>query len=362
MKIEAKFPNFRSRVLLGRLARRQPFFPGRPSRLAEGFLSWYERRRLRIDLSQIRVDRPIFLVGLPRSGTTMLQDILCSHPDVAFITNTMNKHLPFLCAAEDIRRRLRLDFETERFLRDGVSISAGSPSDAIGFWGKWFKDDAFSLEYKALSETDFRPTDLEQIHRVIRRVIWCFGGAGKRFFSKLLGVLPHLPLIKKIFPDARIIHIVRDARLTANSMLKIYRLLSDQPVRTKGLGQGAGRERQAFVPYPRVPGLAGYAKIYGVDDIRTTAHVWNDAVSFVNEVKDKLPFFIEVRYEDILASPREQVSRLLRFCELPEVDSACSAFWEKVHEVGSRRDSNRYEDFETIENICHDNLVRYGYL
>lgn len=362
MKGEAKFPNFRSRVLLGRLARRQPFFPEPHRRLVEGFLSWYERRCLSIDLSQIRVDRPIFLVGLPRSGTTMLQDILCAHPEVAFITNTMNDYLPYLCGAEDIRRRLRLDFETERFLGDSVSVSAGSPSDATGFWGKWFKDDAFSLEYRVLGKGDFTADDLEQIRRVIRRVIWSFGGRGKRFFSKLLGVLPHLVLVKEIFPDARIIHIVRDARLTANSMVKICRLLADRPVRIGGYDRSTGTRKKAFVPYPHVPRLAEYAKVYGVEDVRTTAHVWNDAISLINEVKDQLPFFFEVRYEDILADPGQQVARILRFCELPEVDPGYQPFWKKIQGVGSLRHDNRYENFDVIEEICRANLLRYGYL
>jgi hypothetical protein len=30
---------------------------------------------------------PLFLVGVPRSGTTLLYKLLCLHPDVAYISN-----------------------------------------------------------------------------------------------------------------------------------------------------------------------------------------------------------------------------------------------------------------------------------
>jgi|SRR5215218_10657530 len=32
---------------------------------------------------------PLFLVGVPRSGTTLLYKLLCLHPDVAYISNWM---------------------------------------------------------------------------------------------------------------------------------------------------------------------------------------------------------------------------------------------------------------------------------
>ena len=81
---KVEYPNLLSRLVLGRDVDNQfAFSLRRRPRLEEWFLKWYERRVLRVDARNIAIDRPIFLVGLPRSGTTMLQDILCSHPGIA---------------------------------------------------------------------------------------------------------------------------------------------------------------------------------------------------------------------------------------------------------------------------------------
>jgi hypothetical protein len=353
MKPRVKFRNLQSRLLLRPILRRQSVVPGPPPAGVERFLKWYERRVLKPDFSGIEVDRPVFLVGLPRSGTSMLQDIICSHPDVAYFTNTMHQFRSSFLAAEDLRRRLKLDFEAERYLEDDVLISPGSPSEAIGFWGKWFHGNPSSLDYRELRPEDISAEDIEMIKVTICKVLWHFGGRGKRFFSKLLGFFPHIGIINKIFPDARIIHILRDARTAAHSLLKLYRREVEHQART-------GTRR--FIPYPRFPRLAEYARLYGLDDIRTAAHLWDDAVSFAGRMKNELPHFFEVRYEDICANPNRALVSLLEFCELAPVGEEGRSFWKKISEVKPLRPDNAYPHAEIIVEICRENLRRHGYL
>ena len=353
MKPRAKYRNLQSRLLLRPILRRQSVVPAPPPAGVERFLKWYERRVLKPDLSGIEVDRPIFLVGLPRSGTSMLQDILCSHPDVAFFTNTMHQFRNCFLAAEDFRRRLRLDFEAERYLGDDVLISPGSPSEAVAFWGKWFQGNVSSLDYREIRGEEISAEDIETINLTIRKVLWHFGGRGRRFFSKLLGMFPHLGIVKEIFPDARIIHILRDARPAANSLLKLYRREIEHQAR-------AGARR--FIPYPCFPKLAEYARLYGLDDIRTAAHLWDDAVSFGGEMTNDLRHFREVRYEDICANPKKALVSLLEFCELAPAGDESRVFWKKISEVKTLRQENPYPNAEIVEEICRENLRRHGYL
>jgi hypothetical protein len=345
-------------LLLARAAREQSFHPAKLPPLLERFLRWYERVVLSVDTTKIRVDRPIFLIGMPRSGTTMLQDLLCSHPDVAYVNNAMNRFPTTFCAVEHCRRRLKLDFEGERYLADSVRVSAGSPSDAIAFWVEWFKLDPFSLEYRHVRSADFTPVEVERIYETIRKVIWCHGDPTKRFFDKLLAPLPHLEVVRDLFPDAKFVHIIRDARLTANSMVKLCRLEIERQRRHK---IDAGHE-QSVVPYPRFPRLAEYVRRYGAEDVRTTAHLWNDAITYVDSVRATLPHFHEVRCEDILRDPRGEVGRILEFCELAPVSEKTASFWSKIGEVGSVHHTNKYQGFEVIEEICRDNMRKHGYL
>lgn len=357
MKRAVRYPNLRSRVLLGRLARTQPLQSAPLGRAAARFLDGYERRVLKVDLKGIVIDRPILLIGLPRSGTTVVQDLLCAHDRVAFLTHAMRRYLPWPCAAEDIRRRLRLDFETERFLGDSLPATAGAASDGVGLWNTLFPQEADSLEFKDFRAEDLPPGRVEAFRTLLRKILWSHGGRGRRFFSKLLGLFPHVLAVQDLFPDARFIHIIRDPRPAANSLLKLGRLLEEhgRGSRTPGNG-GAGS-----VPYPRFPGLAAAARAHGLADIRTMAHLWNEAASFIRSVRPRLRALHEVRYEDLLARPEEEVARLLAFCELPQPAPDNVLFAKKLKEIGAVRHANAYGDYDVIERICGPLMKDFGY-
>ena len=188
-------------------------------------------------------------------------------------------------------------------------------------------------------------------------MLWCFDGGAQRFFAKFLLAPALVPALLDLFPDARFIHVIRDARMAANSLLKIYRVHRAQDLQVRGRRARA----HPVVLYPRVPCLAEYARRYGLDDIRTPARLWNDVVATLDALEPALPACLTVRYEDILARPTESVAMLLEFCQLPPPDPGNRAFAQKVGEIGRVRHANAYAHFETITDICRDNLKRHGY-
>jgi hypothetical protein len=123
----------------------------------------------------------------------------------------------------------------------------------------------------------------------------------------------------------------------------------------------AGGKEKVFVPYPRFPRLAEYVQSYGADDVRTTARLWNDAITYLDGIRPALPHFHEVRFEDILTDPRGAVGRLLEFCELAPVKADQKSFWGKIGEVGTVHHTNRYKEFEAVTEICGDNMRKHGY-
>src|SRR6185503_13875914 len=104
--LKVQYANLQSRLLLRGLFQRQFIIPEDPPRLQEALLLFIERYLMRIDLTGIDIKRPIFVLGLPRSGTTMLQDICCTHPQVAYITNAMHQFPHCVCAVEVMRKLL----------------------------------------------------------------------------------------------------------------------------------------------------------------------------------------------------------------------------------------------------------------
>lgn len=356
-----KYANLASRLFMKPLFENQWVIPERPPRYAEQFLKWYENKRLAVDITNIGIDRPIFLISLPRCGSSMLQDIICSHPEVAYITNMMDTFRDCLCAAEHFRQKLGFNVRGERFLKDSVEVDGGSPADPVGTWAAWFKQDPFDVAHQELTLESFPTEDIEKVKDSIRKVIWCFGGKATRFECKTPALLPHALLLKEMFPDAKFIHLVRDARASANSLLKLFRLCNEQLI-TIRKRKGLPAPESPFIPYPRMARLQGYIDEFGPDDIRTTAHLWNEGVEFVHKNQHLLPNFHEVRYEDILADPQSEIRRILDFCELPHPDENEQTFWGKVAKVGVVHHKNAYDSFDVVEEICRENMLKLGYL
>lgn len=363
MKNAPVYANFQSWLLMRTVFQDQWVLPVRSRSLTHRWFRWYEAHRMRIRLDDIMLDRPVFLISLPRSGSSMLQDLLCAHPSAAYITNMMYMFPDCFCAAEHFRKRLSLDVRGERFLQDSVEVGGGSPADPVGLWATWLKLDPFSLAYQPSRITDYTPAEITAIQDGLRRVLWCFGGAGRRFVCKTPALLPHILLLRDLFPGARFIHLVRDARQNANSMLKLRRLCREQWQRIRARRSDAPNLPD-LVPYPHLPRLAERVVQYGADDIRTTAHLWNEAMAFIAAARPQIPAdqFYEVRYEDIVARPKEELPRLFRFLELPEPPAACTAYQQRLAGVGSIHHQNRYSGFEIVEEICGATLKNFEYM
>jgi Tfp pilus assembly protein PilF len=111
-----------------------------------------------------------FLVGFPRSGTTLLEQVLATHPDIVALDE----------------RPVMIDAETEFLTRPGgVTRLADTVSDLLNP----FRD----AYWKRVREFGIEPS-------------------GKVFVDKHPLSTFRLPLISKLFPEARIIFAVRDPR------------------------------------------------------------------------------------------------------------------------------------------------------
>lgn len=361
-----RYDNLRSRLLIGPLFRNQWFIPDPPPRWIARALQAYERWVLHVSTAGIRIDRPIFIISLPRSGSSLLQDILCTHPDAAFTTHAMHVGRTCLCGIESIRRRLLLNARGERFLADSVDIDAGSPADPVAIWSEWLRVDPYEplrREGVAFVADDLTDAERETIREGIRRVLWCFDPRTSRFICKNPALLPHIRVLNGLFPDARFVFLVRDARMTANSMLKLRRLCSQQ---LEAIRRRTGRDPsggRGLVPYPWLPNLPAYLHAYGPDDIRTAAHLWDDSIRFMDEVRGELGAVLDVRYEDIVSDAPAQLGRILEFCGLAPVPSSHAPFWSRLASVGVLRHTNpEYGQADLVAAICRETMLSRGYL
>ncbi|MEU8244190.1 sulfotransferase [Actinoplanes missouriensis] len=140
-------------------------------------------------------DRPIFVVGCPRSGTTMLQLMLHAHPRIALPPENR-----FLLPGYE-RRHEYGDLSSPQQRRELAEWIVASPH---------FGDLGLSGEAVVEAVVAAPPTLGSAFGTIFQMYAQRFGKP--RWGDKRPSYLRNLPVILRLFPDAQIINIVRDGR------------------------------------------------------------------------------------------------------------------------------------------------------
>ncbi len=151
-------------------------------------------------------DRPIFVVGCARSGTTLLQLMLHSHPRIAippelrFTIKLYNKRVQIgdLSVKKNRRRVARMIVDRE---------------------GSFFDDLGLDPEVVRQRIIDGPPTLGSAIGIVLQAYAEKWGKP--RWGEKRPNFIQYLPQVLELFPDAQIVHIIRDGRDCAASLKRM---------------------------------------------------------------------------------------------------------------------------------------------
>jgi hypothetical protein len=178
-------------------------------------------------VSPPRTLAPIFLIGAPRSGTSLLYKCLALHPDLAYISN-YNERLPRWESVSLLNRvpeRLPAARRAVWFGGDGANAYVYNGRRPLVHKLLPMPTEGESLFARCGLPESAPPDDLptpaavaalrETFARVRR-----FGG-GQRLLCKRIANNLRLPLLVEAFPDATFVHLTRDGRAVATSLRKV---------------------------------------------------------------------------------------------------------------------------------------------
>jgi hypothetical protein len=168
-------------------------------------------------------DRPIFVVGCPRSGTTLMQLMLHAHPRIAIPPETR-----FTLRAYDRRRHFGdlTDPANRRLLAEFIAGPGNSFAD-LGLPGQ-----------DIIEAIVAGPPTLGSAAAIVFRAYSDrFGKA--RWGDKRPAYLLNMDILLWMFPDAQIIHVVRDGRDCVASM-------KDQPWHLGGINHAISQWRRGM--------------------------------------------------------------------------------------------------------------------
>jgi len=241
--------------------------------------------------------RPILVIGSPRSGTTLLAEVLQHHPDLAYV--------------EEPRLTWRL--------------------------GNDRKSDM-------LRPSDARPPVRAGIRKAFAEMVRAAGRT--RLLEKTPSNSLRLGFVDRIFPDARYVHIIRNG---LDSVLSIRRYWLDHAggLRTTKLSQRAKEINWRQAPHyaaelarriapaslapvlgyrvwgPRLPGMNGLLR--DLDLLEVCCLQWRMCVEAAAHAGRQLPAsrYLEIRLEDM--SPGH-LQKIMSFCELPDDSTVMAEF------------------------------------
>lgn len=151
---------------------------------------------------------PIFLVGTGRCGSTIIYSCLAMHPELAWIPSwlTSAPSLLFLAAGN----RLWDLPGTDRFRETRFFPKPVEPNQVYLHWCH-YRPEGLTPELVAEGRDRLVPA-IERIRR------W----HGKpRYLSKMVGRPVKVEYFRALFPTARFVHITRDLKPTASSLIQV---------------------------------------------------------------------------------------------------------------------------------------------
>jgi hypothetical protein len=293
-----------------------------------------ELSRLRIELTQARTSKHLpgfssesmpvfFIVGRARSGTTWLRSILNAHPEI-------------LCWGEGRlfeRSFRRKDIEESKLKNIPPNSLYGAFFESRDLRA-WMDSSIWSMG----KDTDERLNDLtrlaidyflaDQLSKTDKRII----GDKTPFVSAEV-----VEEISAIYPEAKVVHIIRDGRDVAVSTIHHMWNYAKCEGGIYDLEAEELEKRQAYRTGSLVPPVES---LFTKERLARIASNWSTEVDRAVEAGTTLlgDNYTEVRYEELLERPVEEVQRLLKFLG---ADNAEEVAIDCVEKSGFERRSDR---------------------
>jgi len=205
---------------------------------------------------------PLFIVGMPRSGTKLLRGLLNRHPLIG-VPGVETEFLPWLvhhfARFGDLRARARFDAFYAEMLRHSYFRYRREHGNLVDA-GRWHE-----------ACTEFSAAGV--FEALMRVEVDAPRGGARIWGDKSPSYIDDIPLLKQLYPAAKVLHIVRDVRDYCLSIRKAW----------------------------------------GKDMLRA-AQRWADGVSKARRDGAALGAdYLELRYEDLLARTEQELRRACAF-------------------------------------------------
>lgn len=291
----------------------------------------------------VEIDRPIFIIGTGRCGSSLLYRMMSYHPDVAWISH-FTSYLPgggYWAAVAKVH--------------DLPGLTGWLPSKPARWVPQATENyrllneatDAVFTRPDVLTEDDVTPEAAERMRAMVRHHL---AASGKdRFVMKHTG-FPRVRYLRAIFPDAKFVHVIRDGRAVAASLCKVDWWAGES---AWGWGTLSVAQRAEY-------------EASGYHELILAGLYWKTLMGHLGEVPEQLPSeqLHVLRYDQLVADPATALREIVEFADLPWD----TRFKQRIAATAMTSDDTRWrrtltpEEQDMVEASLQDELALHGFL
>lgn len=336
-----------------------------------------ESKLLARRMAQMPVDRPIYICGLPRAGTTISLQMLSEHPDVAAhkYADFLLPYLPYAwnwffpkVPVNAMRKPV------PRIHRDRISVTRDSVEMCEEMiWERFFPHLYDESQPNFLDATASNAAFEKFYRENIQKLLLIRGRT--RYASKAIMCVLRMQYIRKIFPDARFLLYVRNPIDQIASLLKQDRIFDE--IRRDDPRQIQILELTAHHEFGSQQVLSNLGNTDEVRQVRALldggrkcaarTRVWAYVYDFVLRQMDADPGLKDaihvVRYEDLCGDSERTIDAILAHAGLRTEPFAAirAAYAEKLSPPDYYRPKFEAEELADIVAVTSPVAARFGY-
>jgi omega-hydroxy-beta-dihydromenaquinone-9 sulfotransferase len=287
-----------------------------------------------------KLSKPIIIVGTGRCGSTVFHRLLARHPDIMWLSGFCD-HYP----ARPAWNRWAVTAMGQPVLHKLLGWKI-QPGECYDFWDHHAF--GFSEPCRDLVRADVTTRVKKQVRAVMESMLT---PSRHRLLLKITG-WPRLGYLNEIFEDAKFVHLVRDGRAVASSLLHVDFWRGWQGPQGWRAGLLSAEDQATWESYDR-----SFVALAGIE--------WRIQMRAMEAARRGLDDsrFLEIKYEGFCESPLATCRRVLEFAELPTTP----AFERHVAEAPIKNSPDRWREGLTLaqqrilDGLLQDDLLRYGY-
>jgi hypothetical protein len=287
------------------------------------------------------ITKPIIIFGTGRSGTTVLQQMLSEHPHLAWMSELCDRYPDKLIFNKILMKSL--DFRPwEKILRK--KIQAG---ECYKFWDYYSK--GFSAPCRDLLASD---VSVKMKNDIVNAMSNLTTKKRYRLLLKITG-WPRIGFLSEVFEDAKFVHVIRDGRAVANSLMNV------------GFWRGwGGPQKWRWGPLSAIhqEEWNKHNRSFAV----LAAIQWKILMDAAEKAIKHLEKsrILEIRYEELCTEPIPLFKEIVKFCEIEWNDY----FETRLKKHKMRNANTKYkqelnpQQQKELSIVLDGYLRRYGYL